>query len=639
MKGLKCTIIGAEISCEIEKMLVSHGRNQFECDFEFDEQWEGLTLSAVFVGKGAYQCPIVDGSCIVPQEIQSGKYFSLGVVGVAEDKTYVTNLAMVLMAEGVPVVDLENSVPTPSVWESYMATISANLTAAQSASIEAQVAAESVKSSVEGLEVYVENANLAATRSENAQDQAEIYAKMAETSSAQNPYIGENGNWYIWSSDLGTFADSGIAAQGETGEKGDTGEQGIQGETGATGAKGDTGEQGVAGLDGANGIDGQDGVDGTNGADGVDGTNGANGVDGADGLSAYEVAVLAGFEGLESEWLLSLKGEKGDTGDAGATGATGAAFTYADFTEEQLAELTADIETVAGPQGEKGDAFTYEDFTEEQLAALKGEKGDTGDTGATGEQGVAGADGVDGQDGIDGVDGVGILSVVKSGTVGLVDTYAISFTDGSSTTFTVSNGVDGIDGANGLDGATGEQGVAGTDGADGQDGANGADGVDGQDGLTTSITLNGNDYTVDDDGNIDLGSLAEISDPYGLGEGIYQVNSSEATMLTGAGFGLQTTEGTLGFLSYYDTPAMYFGDASYNPYHFIFEVALDSNGVHMLCLCDMQTSSFSSIATLADIGEAEEGFEADLASTYIQIMAEVDAKIAAAIVTALGGSY
>lgn len=34
-----------------------------------------------------------------------------------------------------------------------------------------------------------------------------------------------------------------------------------------------------------------------------------------------------------------------------------------------------------GPQGEKGEAFTYDDFTTEQLAALKGEKGDTGDTG------------------------------------------------------------------------------------------------------------------------------------------------------------------------------------------------------------------------------------------------------------------
>ena len=32
-----------------------------------------------------------------------------------------------------------------------------------------------------------------------------------------------------------------------------------------------------------------------------------------------------------------------------------------------------------GEKGDKGDAFTYSDFTEEQLASLKGEKGDKGD--------------------------------------------------------------------------------------------------------------------------------------------------------------------------------------------------------------------------------------------------------------------
>lgn len=47
----------------------------------------------------------------------------------------------------------------------------------------------------------------------------------------------------------------------------------------------------------------------------------------ANGLSAYEIAVRHGFEGTEEEWLASLKGEKGD------------AFTYSDFTPEQIADL------------------------------------------------------------------------------------------------------------------------------------------------------------------------------------------------------------------------------------------------------------------------------------------------------------
>lgn len=38
---------------------------------------------------------------------------------------------------------------------------------------------------------------------------------------------------------------------------------------------------------------------------------------GQDGKSAYEIALVNGFEGTEQEWLLSLKGEKGDDGNPG----------------------------------------------------------------------------------------------------------------------------------------------------------------------------------------------------------------------------------------------------------------------------------------------------------------------------------
>lgn len=54
------------------------------------------------------------------------------------------------------------------------------------------------------------------------------------------------------------------------------------------------------------------------------------------------------------------------------------------------------------------------------------------------------------KDGIDGDDGVGIGNIQKTNTVGLVDTYTITFTDGNSTTFTVSNGKDGEDGTDGV---------------------------------------------------------------------------------------------------------------------------------------------------------------------------------------------
>lgn len=59
----------------------------------------------------------------------------------------------------------------------------------------------------------------------------------------------------------------------------------------------------------------------------------------------------------------------------------------------------------AGADGAKGDAFTYEDFTAEQLAALKGPKGDTGNTGPQGPQGEKGDTGSQGPQGIQGPKG------------------------------------------------------------------------------------------------------------------------------------------------------------------------------------------------------------------------------------------
>ena len=50
-----------------------------------------------------------------------------------------------------------------------------------------------------------------------------------------------------------------------------------------------------------------------------------------------------------------------------------------------------------GPKGEKGDAFTYADFTAEQLVSLKGEKGDPGLQGPQGPKGDTGKDGVRGR--------------------------------------------------------------------------------------------------------------------------------------------------------------------------------------------------------------------------------------------------
>lgn len=55
-------------------------------------------------------------------------------------------------------------------------------------------------------------------------------------------------------------------------------------------------------------------------------------------------------------------------------------------------------------------------------------------------------------------DGRGIVSVEKSKTSGNIDTYTITYSDGTTSTFTVTNGTDGRDGRDGLDGQDGKNG-------------------------------------------------------------------------------------------------------------------------------------------------------------------------------------
>ena len=77
------------------------------------------------------------------------------------------------------------------------------------------------------------------------------------------------------------------------------------------------------------------------------------------------------------------QGERGETGATGATGATGPAGpkgdkgdTGATGAQGPKGDTGATGATGAtGPQGPKGDAFTYSDFTPEQLAALTGPQG------------------------------------------------------------------------------------------------------------------------------------------------------------------------------------------------------------------------------------------------------------------------
>lgn len=71
-------------------------------------------------------------------------------------------------------------------------------------------------------------------------------------------------------------------------------------------------------------------------------------------------------------------------------------------------------------------------------------------TSATSFKGATGDTGESGQDGQDGEDGRGITSITKTSTSGLQDTYTITYSDGTTSTFVITNGAQGEQGETGL---------------------------------------------------------------------------------------------------------------------------------------------------------------------------------------------
>lgn len=264
--------------------------------------------------------------------------------------------------------------------------------------------------------------------------------------------IGSNGNWVI------DGTDTGIAAQGPQGVPGQDGTSmrtGIGAPTDALGQNGDsyidldtwnfyvkdngtwTLKGNIKGAAGSQGGQGEQGPAGQNGTTPHIGTNGnwwigetdtgvkAQGPQGEQGQQGQ--AGQSPYIGSNGNWWVGdqdlgvkAQGPQGQQGQAGSSVLTGAGAPEAD-------------------NGEVGDSYidtlTWDFYVKTNtgwgtpVGNIKGGQGNPGTS-------------------------ITVTSVEKTNTEGLVDTYTITFSDGSTTTFTVTNGATGAQGQAGNNGKT-----------------------------------------------------------------------------------------------------------------------------------------------------------------------------------------
>lgn len=209
-------------------------------------------------------------------------------------------------------------------------------------------------------------------------------------------------------------------------------------------------------LDGQTGPQGPAGTDGTDGTDGVTPSISASATVGTGTGNPSCTVTKTGTDAAPS-FEFSFDGIKGATGPQGPQGNPGTNGTDG----QDGTSPTVTITPITG-----GNRVTITDATGSHTADVM--DGSDGQDGSNGQDGISPtvtitaitgghrvtitdatgshtADIMDGAAGTNGQDGRGIVSIIKTGTAGLVDTYTVTYTDSTTSTFTVTNGEDGDD--------------------------------------------------------------------------------------------------------------------------------------------------------------------------------------------------
>lgn len=275
-----------------QKEVVTSGSvNVYQCQFQFDNAWEGLEKTAVFCAGEETISTLLDetGLCIIPWEVLQDARRTLyaGVYGTKNGDVVLPTIwaSCGEIKEGVN-PGTSTQPPTPSVYDQILGNIG-NLEDLQTTDKSSLVDAIN--------EVYETGGGGGGSCKDGG-----YYV----------PSVDDEGN-LTWTASDPTMPDVDGAnikgPQGEQGQQGIQGEQGPKGDKGDKGDTGDTGPQGEPGPQGEQGIQGPPGEKGDTGDTGPQGPAGADGQDGAPGENGGYYTPT-----VDDEGNLTWAGSKGD---------------------------------------------------------------------------------------------------------------------------------------------------------------------------------------------------------------------------------------------------------------------------------------------------------------------------------------
>ena len=146
-----------------EKKVVANSKNYLKCKFEFSEEWQGVTKTAIFTaatGK-AFEYILENDACVIPYEVIDYPHFTVSVFG--GDLITVNSVSVNVLKSGYKEGEIPKN-PTPDVYSQIL--------------------------------------------------------QMVDEAISRQPQIGVNNNWWIWDAKNKNYIDTGVSAEGYVPKRG-----------------------------------------------------------------------------------------------------------------------------------------------------------------------------------------------------------------------------------------------------------------------------------------------------------------------------------------------------------------------------------------------------------------------------------